>query len=249
MKTCKRCGESKPLAEFSTFYCKSCNAAKIRKWREANPERSREIGREYRERHKERLREESKSADNREKRNSQARARRAKQTKKRPLYRPLLSPEMKRERRRVRDRERYYASHEAVLAKRKAYRAANPEVGAKAAEVARSWREQNPERFKASRDRWRRENWDKVLDSNARRRAQIRTTEVERFSRSQIYDRDGGRCHICGKSVAREDFVIDHLVPLSKGGTHTRDNVRVAHDSCNLRRSDGRIPAQLLLVG
>lgn len=52
--------------------------------------------------------------------------------------------------------------------------------------------------------------------------------------------RDGCICHICGKRVnmnadtnANEYGSIDHVIPVSKGGTHTWDNVKLAHRGCN----------------
>lgn len=43
------------------------------------------------------------------------------------------------------------------------------------------------------------------------------------------------------------DATMDHLVPLSKGGDHSWENVALAHRSCNSKRGAGRLPAQLRL--
>ena len=47
-------------------------------------------------------------------------------------------------------------------------------------------------------------------------------------------------CHICGEAIDYtlphldpRSFVIDHVVPLIKGGTDTIDNVKAAHRDCN----------------
>ena len=55
-------------------------------------------------------------------------------------------------------------------------------------------------------------------------------------------------CQICGKLVDDTDIenghikrmypTIDHIIPLSKGGTHTWDNVQLAHMSCNAGKCD-----------
>lgn len=58
----------------------------------------------------------------------------------------------------------------------------------------------------------------------------------------QVLARDGWRCHLCGGSIRpgtpdhREELTLDHLVPVSKGGSHTLDNLAPAHHSCNSRR-------------
>ncbi len=88
-----------------------------------------------------------------------------------------------------------------------------------------------------------------VANGQARRRARIRGLETEAVDRLVVYERDGGRCHLCNKTVSRHNFHIDHLIPISKGGSHTYANVALAHPRCNMRRGNGRLPAQLRLVG
>jgi hypothetical protein len=58
-----------------------------------------------------------------------------------------------------------------------------------------------------------------------------------------IYQRDKGICHICGsrvhKKFNRKDKLsgtMDHLIPLSRGGSHIYENVKLAHWICNIRR-------------
>ena len=111
---------------------------------------------------------------------------------------------------------------------------------------ARYWR--NPEHYRAKA--LRNKNLALAADAEARRRAKIRGAErIEKVDRLAIYDRDGGVCHICEKPVDRDEFHLDHLIPIARGGTHTVDNVAAAHRECNQRRGAGRIPAQLLLFG
>ena len=68
-------------------------------------------------------------------------------------------------------------------------------------------------------------------------------------------ERDGWRCHLCGGKVPNRDHKnrvldpeIDHLVPVSAGGSHTWDNVALAHRRCNYERREVG-PAQLRLLG
>lgn len=77
----------------------------------------------------------------------------------------------------------------------------------------------------------------------------------ETFTTREIAERDGWRCHICGKKVPDRPYkaraldpTIDHLVPVSAGGDHTRANVALAHNRCNYDRSVGG-EVQLRLVG
>jgi 5-methylcytosine-specific restriction endonuclease McrA len=52
-------------------------------------------------------------------------------------------------------------------------------------------------------------------------------------SKRDIYKRDKGRCRICGGRVQYHLATLDHVVPLSKGGHHIKDNVQIAHFKCN----------------
>jgi 5-methylcytosine-specific restriction endonuclease McrA len=53
-------------------------------------------------------------------------------------------------------------------------------------------------------------------------------------SRRAVMARDGGLCQYCG---SRADS-IDHVVPRSKGGMHTWENVVAACRPCNVRKRD-----------
>lgn len=54
------------------------------------------------------------------------------------------------------------------------------------------------------------------------------------LNRRAVFVRDGGRCQYC--NAAAES--IDHVVPRSRGGGHTWDNVVAACRSCNGRKRD-----------
>jgi 5-methylcytosine-specific restriction endonuclease McrA len=50
-------------------------------------------------------------------------------------------------------------------------------------------------------------------------------------------------CHICGQPINYEaewldpnSFVIDHVIPLAKGGEDAWHNVRAAHRACNSKK-------------
>jgi 5-methylcytosine-specific restriction endonuclease McrA len=64
-----------------------------------------------------------------------------------------------------------------------------------------------------------------------------------RFSRFNIYARDGNTCQYCGRRFARNDLNLDHVVPRSRGGTSTWENVVCSCHRCN-RIKGGRTPAE-----
>jgi HNH endonuclease len=71
----------------------------------------------------------------------------------------------------------------------------------------------------------------------------------ERNSRSipqdvkiQVAARDGGRCRQCGSTV---DLHFDHVIPWSKGGANTVNNIQLLCGPCNRRKGADDIPASL----
>jgi hypothetical protein len=73
-------------------------------------------------------------------------------------------------------------------------------------------------------------------DRAHRRRAVERGSAAEPVSRRAVWERDGGRCHLCGHPVELDAMHLDHLVPISQGGEHRMANVAAAHAFCNLSR-------------
>jgi len=57
-----------------------------------------------------------------------------------------------------------------------------------------------------------------------------------RFSRRNIYLRDRFQCQYCGARPPREELSIDHVVPRSRGGRTTWENVVLACTDCNARK-------------
>ena len=53
------------------------------------------------------------------------------------------------------------------------------------------------------------------------------------FTRFNVFLRDRFSCQYCG---SRDDLTFDHLIPRSRGGMTTWDNVVAACSDCNLRK-------------
>jgi 5-methylcytosine-specific restriction endonuclease McrA len=54
------------------------------------------------------------------------------------------------------------------------------------------------------------------------------------LSRRAVFLRDGGRCQYCGAKAES----IDHVIPRSRGGEHTWENVVAACERCNSAKRD-----------
>lgn len=55
------------------------------------------------------------------------------------------------------------------------------------------------------------------------------------LSRHNIMKRDGNRCLYCG---SRQNLTIDHVMPRSRGGRDTWENLATACNDCNVRKGD-----------
>ena len=59
-----------------------------------------------------------------------------------------------------------------------------------------------------------------------------------KFSRGNIYLRDQNRCQYCGKKFSSSELSLDHVVPISRGGKSTWENVVCACLPCNVRKGN-----------
>jgi 5-methylcytosine-specific restriction endonuclease McrA len=66
----------------------------------------------------------------------------------------------------------------------------------------------------------------------------VRQDRPPAFTRFNVFLRDGFECAYCG---SMEDLTFDHVIPRSKGGRTSWDNIVAACSPCNLRKG-GRMP-------
>lgn len=59
--------------------------------------------------------------------------------------------------------------------------------------------------------------------------------------RYRILERDHHRCRKCGKTDAFENLEIDHIIPISKGGKSSPDNLQVLCHQCNKEKDSKTI--------
>lgn len=111
------------------------------------------------------------------------------------------------------------------------------------------YREQAAEYDKRRREQqghWRKQYPEAAALADARRRMlKQQANQGERFAPKDVYDRDGWTCGLCRLSVDPGlawpnpmSASVDHILPLSQGGTHALANVQCAHLGCNSRKRD-----------
>src|SRR3954463_8998054 len=60
-----------------------------------------------------------------------------------------------------------------------------------------------------------------------------------KITRRAVFPRDGWPCQYCG---ARANLTVDHVIPRSKGGASTWENIVASCAPCNRRKGDRRPP-------
>lgn len=122
-----------------------------------------------------------------------------------------------------RDQAAYYRRHsETIKARVQKNRKANPE---------------DPEAKRLRDLDWYRRKVIADPTYFARKQARRRAGERGDVDYDYIWFRDFGICHVCGQGSDRGTTEFDHVVPLSRGGSHSEDNIKVTHGFCN--RSKG----------
>jgi 5-methylcytosine-specific restriction endonuclease McrA len=125
-------------------------------------------------------------------------------------------------------------NHEALLEAKRLYREAN---AVELAEKQKAYAKSNPDIVKRLRNQ-----------SERRRRARLAGVNTENITDAEMLLRWGTDCYLCGEEIDLEaprrsgqpgwqrSLWRDHVIPVSRSGHDTLDNVRPTHAICNLRK-------------
>lgn len=79
----------------------------------------------------------------------------------------------------------------------------------------------------------------------ARYRAKKNGVNFEPVSHEDVWERDQGHCYLCDKKIrSLKEANFDHIIPISRGGAHTFENLAATHARCNQRKND-KLPEEL----
>lgn len=93
----------------------------------------------------------------------------------------------------------------------------------------------------------------KIICDKCSRKHKIRNHSYKPLK--ELYKRDKGICYLCGNKCDYEDYTykgntfiagnyypsIDHVIPISKGGTDDWNNIKLAHRICNSLKRDNMV--------
>lgn len=95
---------------------------------------------------------------------------------------------------------------------------------------------------------WTENNRELVTEYGHRRRVRIRGGLNDKHTLADVIAKYGTDCHLCGEPIDMDaprkcgtpgwelSFHKDHVIPISRGGDNTIDNVRPSHGICNLKK-------------
>lgn len=121
---------------------------------------------------------------------------------------------------------------------------------------AKKWYQENKERIKEQQRNYYYNNKDKAYARSAKRRAIKHNAKNDIYTVGYVVAIYGTLCYICKDEIDlkapratkykgwERGLHIDHVIPLSKGGSNTMDNVRPVHGLCNI--SKGQIVQEVL---
>jgi 5-methylcytosine-specific restriction endonuclease McrA len=105
-----------------------------------------------------------------------------------------------------------------------------------------TWREDNQEMRREYQKGWYDGNYEryKVYNQNRKARKLGNGGELPQGIETVLFEQQEGLCYLCGELLYRgfnDPLSIDHLVPISRGGRNDTSNVKLAHLSCNMKKS------------
>ncbi len=90
-------------------------------------------------------------------------------------------------------------------------------------------------------------SFEMYLPSVIALREYIRPVSRPAFTRFNLFLRDGFACQYCGNHCETRELTFDHVLPRSRGGRTTWDNVVAACRTCNMRKGN-RLPREAGLL-
>jgi hypothetical protein len=85
--------------------------------------------------------------------------------------------------------------------------------------------------------------------SSANRRARVRNA-FGRYTKADIIElliQQESKCALCGGLFGDDGYHVDHFIPLARGGTNDRSNLKLLHPVCNLKKG-AKLPSDLGLT-
>lgn len=102
----------------------------------------------------------------------------------------------------------------------------------------RKYKAENPEKVKLAEQKWRNNNIELARDrirecSHSRRLAD---GKLSYGIKKSLFVLQRGKCACCGLPLGKE-YHLDHIMPLALGGSNTDENIQLLRKRCNLQKN------------
>ena len=118
----------------------------------------------------------------------------------------------------------------------KKWRENNPQ---KLREYRKSWEKRNPEKQKECTNNWRINNRNKINLYARTRRARVLQADGTHTEADieVIMNNQFNKCASCYENIENNIYHVDHIYPISKGGSNWPSNLQILCPSCNRKKS------------
>lgn len=83
-------------------------------------------------------------------------------------------------------------------------------------------------------------NWETQVPAVMILREYEKRKTAVRYSKHNVFLRDGYTCQYCGDDVSRKTATLDHVLPVSHGGKTTFENTVCACATCNANKGNDK---------
>ena len=83
-------------------------------------------------------------------------------------------------------------------------------------------------------------NWETQVPAVMILREYEKRKTAIRYSKHNVFLRDGYTCQYCGDDVSRKTATLDHVLPTSHGGKTTFENTTTACGPCNANKGNNK---------
>ena len=84
--------------------------------------------------------------------------------------------------------------------------------------------------------------WETKVPAVVMLKTHLRRRSMPRFSKQNIYIRDLYTCQYCNTNFPKHQLTLDHVMPISKGGKTTWENIVAACNPCNSKKGNSLTP-------
>ena len=139
--------------------------------------------------------------------------------------------------------KRYYQENKARITELRKARYAKDKEATLAKN--REWRDKHLEQHRAQCRQWAKDNPVAMRAIIARRRAKILEVggSYSKYDVARLMETQGKECACCSVDLDSAGYHVDHIHPISRGGSNSPDNLQLLCPTCNRRKSN-KLPAE-----